>query len=178
LEEQKGFSYLLEAFSIIRKRIRTHLIILGDGSQREFLEKKIKILKITNDIWMPGFIRNPYAYMVQSKLFVLSSIYEGFGNVLTESLALNIPIISTSCPSGPKEILKEGKYGRLVPYGDPEALAEAMLKSLSGDHPVFDKNEALERFQTDLVVTQYLEALGFATHKHQRIDTRSEKYNF
>lgn len=165
LETQKDFPCLLKAFSILRKRYPAHLAILGEGSQRKNLEHIADSLHLSNDVWFPGFIKNPYPYLAQSKLFVLSSHYEGLGNVLVEALALDIPIVSTNCPSGPEEILEHGKYGRLVPVGDPFSMAEAMEKSLSGDHPFFDRKEALQRFQPELIVDQYLEALGFSNLK-------------
>jgi len=69
---------------------------------------------------MPGFVSNPYKYMGKANVFVLSSIYEGFANVLVEALACGIPVVSTDCESGPREILDNGKYGKLVPVGDAE----------------------------------------------------------
>lgn len=167
LETQKDFPCLLNAFSILRRRYPAHLAILGEGSQRKNLQQLADSLHITNDIWLPGFIKNPYPYLAKSKLFILSSHYEGLGNVLVEALVLRIPIVSTNCPSGPDEILEHGKYGRLVPVGDPFALAEAMERSLSGDHPVFNREEALQRFQPELIVDQYLEALGFSDLKEK-----------
>ena len=161
LETQKDFPCLLRAFSILRKRYPAHLVILGEGSQRNHLQQLAKYFDIANDVWLPGFIKNPYPYLAKSSLFVLSSHYEGLGNVLVEALALGIPIVSTNCPSGPEEILANGKYGHLVPVGDPVAMAEAMDKSLSGDHPVFDQKEALSRFDPELITDQYLEVLGF-----------------
>lgn len=166
LETQKDFPCLLKAFSILRKRYPAHLVILGEGSQRKHLHQLSESLHISDDIWLPGFIKNPYPYLAKSRLFALSSHYEGLGNVLVESLALGIPIVSTNCPSGPEEILENGKFGRLVPVGDPIALAEAMDKSLSGDHPVFDQKEALRRFNPELITDQYLEVLGFHNLPH------------
>ena len=157
---QKNFQCLLKAFSIMRKRIPSHLIILGKGEQHQEIVHTTETLKIKNDVWLPGYCHNPYPYMAQSKLYVLPSRFEGLPNVLLEALALGIPIISTNCPSGPEEILAHGKYGRLVPVDDPVSMAEAMEKSLSGNHPEFDQAEALHRFQPELIVDQYLYALG------------------
>ncbi|NCU32179.1 MAG: glycosyltransferase [Candidatus Moranbacteria bacterium] len=169
LTSQKDFSCILEAFLITKQRHPSHLVILGEGEQRELLHQLSEQLKISDDVWLPGFQDNPYPFLARSSLYVLSSRFEGLPNVLIEALALNIPIVSTNCPSGPKEILANGKYGRLVPVGDPIALAEAMDKSLSGDHPIFDQKEALQRFDPELITDQYLEALGFhnlPNHSH------------
>ena len=157
----KDFQCLIESFSILRKRIPSNLIILGDGDLRSDLNDLVHSLDIRNNVWFPGYCLNPFPFMRRSKLFVLPSRIEGLSNVLLEALALGIPIVSTNCPSGPEEILAGGKYGRLVPVGDPFAMAEAMEKSLLGDHPVFDKEEALRRFHPELITNQYLEALGF-----------------
>lgn len=166
LSIQKDFPCLLEAFSIVRRKIPSHLVILGEGEQRQPLNDIIENLKIKNDVWLPGYCQNPYSYMARANLYVLPSRFEGLPNVLIEALTLSIPIVSTNCPSGPEEILANGKYGRLVPVGDPVAMAEAMDKSLSGDHPVFDQKEALQRFDPELITDQYLEALGFHSLPH------------
>lgn len=142
------------------------MVILGEGEQREALHQLSERLKISDDIWLPGYQNNPYPFLFRSSLYVLSSRFEGLPNVLIEALALNIPIVSTNCPSGPKEILANGKYGHLVPVGDPATMAEAMVKSLSGDHPVFDQKEALNRFDPELITDQYLEVFGFHNLPH------------
>ncbi len=83
------------------------------------------------DITFPGFVDNPYAYMAQADLFVLSSAFEGFGNVLVEAMLAGTPVVSTNCESGPAEILEHGKYGKLVAVGDVNGLAEAMITTLN-----------------------------------------------
>lgn len=170
LSTQKDFPCILEAFSIMKKQCPSHLVIIGEGEQRKILNNIIDSLEINNDVWLPGFFINPYSYMARANLYVLSSRFEGLPNVLIEALALGVPIVATNCPSGPEEILANGKYGRLVPVGDPISLAEAMRKSLTGDHPAFDRAEALQRFHPELITDQYLEALGFPDKK--RFNTR------
>lgn len=160
LHKQKSFDDLLRAFAVLRVSRPSHLVILGEGEERDYLVKLATNLGITEAVWMPGFVANPFAYVAKTNLFVLSSHWEGLGNVLIEALVLNIPVISTRCPSGPEEILENGRYGRLVPVGDVTALASAMEKSLSGDHPQFDRMAALERFRPDLVVAQYFQILN------------------
>ena len=91
----------------------------------------IQALGLTENVDLPGFVSNPYAYMAQAQVFTLSSIYEGFGNVVAEALAAGTPVVSTDCPSGPAEILDQGKFGQLVPVKDSTALAHAILKTLT-----------------------------------------------
>jgi glycosyltransferase involved in cell wall biosynthesis len=83
-------------------------------------------LGIADAVSLPGFSTNPIAFLVRANLSVLSSIYEGLANVLIEALACGCPVVSTDCPSGPAEILEQGRYGPLVPVGDDVALADAM----------------------------------------------------
>lgn len=131
---QKNFPALLNAFAIVCKKVDARLLILGEGDDRYALEKQISQLGLTGKVLLPGFVVNPLVYLRQADLFVLSSDYEGFGNVLVEALHAGTPIVSTDCPSGPREILEDGKYGTLVPVGDAEALAQAIYESLSKVH--------------------------------------------
>jgi len=130
LHPQKGFAYLIRAFAIVRHALACKLIILGEGPQRRVLELLIAELGLSNDVALPGFQDNPYNYMYNSTVFVLSSVYEGFGNVLVEALALGVPVISTRCPVGPEEIITDGLTGVLVPPADEYALAQAILRVL------------------------------------------------
>jgi glycosyltransferase involved in cell wall biosynthesis len=106
----------------------------GRGEERANLERLAIELGIQNDVSMPGFVDNPFAFMAKASVFVLSSAWEGFGNVLIEALACGCPVVATDCRSGPREILDNGRYGRLVPVGDHEALAKAILETL--DNPI------------------------------------------
>jgi glycosyltransferase involved in cell wall biosynthesis len=130
LTKQKNFSMLLKAFSIIRQTIDARLIILGDGEERNNLKLLGEKLNISNDIYFPGFVNNPYAYMRKSSVFVLTSDWEGFGNVIVEALGVGLPVISTDCESGPREILDNGRYGDLVRVGDYLDLANKMKKRI------------------------------------------------
>lgn len=134
---QKDFLTLLEAFSEVRKRRRARLILVGyDPKSRSHLRYKgelvarAKALGISGDIRLEPVTANPYSLMAGSDVYVLSSPAEGFGNVLVEALYCRLPIVSTDCPSGPREILKGGEYGRLVPVKDPMAMAEAIISVL------------------------------------------------
>jgi glycosyltransferase involved in cell wall biosynthesis len=110
------------------------LVICGDGPERSHLERKAAGLGITSSVRFAGYTSDPISEMAKADVTVLSSEYEGFGNVLVESMACGTPVVSTACPFGPSEILQDGEYGRLVPVGDAAALAEAILQTLK--HPV------------------------------------------
>jgi glycosyltransferase involved in cell wall biosynthesis len=130
LHSQKGFSDLLHAFCHVAAQRPARLIILGEGAERTRLEQLAAELGIAERVALPGFAANPFAYMAQAALFVLSSHFEGFGNVLVEALAAGAPVVATRAPSGPEEILQDGVTGLLTPVGDPPALAQAMLRVL------------------------------------------------
>ena len=104
------------------------LVILGGGSLRPELEARIASLGLEDCVSLPGWVENPFSFMAHSALFVLSSVYEGFGLVLVEALASGCPAVSTDCPTGPSEILEDPAL--LAPVGDPEALAAVMLRAL------------------------------------------------
>lgn len=130
LEKQKGFSYLLRAFALAASVIPSRLAILGKGKQRNQLEALVTELDIVENVSFMGFQQNPFKYLARSDLFVLSSLWEGFPNVLVEAMACGTPVVSTDCPSGPNEIISHETDGLLVPPKDPEALAEAILRVL------------------------------------------------
>ncbi|HOL13815.1 MAG TPA: glycosyltransferase [Bacillota bacterium] len=154
LTPAKDFGTLIKAFDIVRKVRPARLLILGEGPERENLEGLIKDLNLENDVAMPGFVENPYKYMKSSAVFVLSSRWEGLPTVLIEALAVGVPVVSTNCPSGPAEILENGKWGRLVPVGDPKALADAIIEAMDDE-----RGKGIERakdFSLDKIVDQYL----------------------
>lgn len=129
LARQKGFKYLLEAFAIASEFVDIRLIIIGGGKMKDKLRLKAKSLGINDKVDMIGETE-PYCYMRCGDIFVLSSLYEGFPNVLLEAASLGMPIVSTECPHGPGEIIENGKSGLLVPVADPEKLASAILTLL------------------------------------------------
>ncbi len=126
LTEQKDFSTLIRAFARLRAQRHARLVILGEGDDRRALETMARDLGVASDVDLPGFVDNPYAYLTRAAVFVLSSIYEGLPTVVVEALALGTPVVSTDCPTGPREILEGGQLGQLVPIRDPVALAAAM----------------------------------------------------
>ncbi len=157
LEYEKDFVTLIKAFVIVNQSLKSRLIILGEGSQRKELEQLIDELGVKNQVSLTGFVPNPFIYIKKSDIFVLSSRWEGLSNVILESLAVGIPIVSTDCPSGSAELLEYGKYGKLVPIGNEYELAQAILTTLK--EPL-DRNLLQKRaadFYIDKIVNQYLE---------------------
>ena len=134
LSAPKDYPTLLQAFERVCRDRQARLVILGDGPEREKLERLAEELGIAGAVSMPGYASNPYAYMQHADLFVLSSAWEGSPNVLVEAMACGCPVVSTDCPSGPDQILEGGRYGVLVPVGAPELLAVAITGAL--DNPV------------------------------------------
>ena len=152
LVPQKDYHTLLNAFSKIQN---CQLIILGEGELEQELKQKAKQLNIEENIHFMGFVKNPLALMKQADLFVLSSQWEGFGNVLVEALLCGLPIVSTNCRAGPSEILADGQYGTLVPVGDSQSLAKAIEKAINTPHdPDIQKKRALE-FSVEKICDQY-----------------------
>ena len=131
LTAQKDYPTLLRAFALARQERELHLLILGEGEKRPELEDMVKSLGLKNDVQMPGFAANPYAYMAHASVFVLSSAWEGLPTVLVEALACGTPVVSTDCKSGPAEILDYGRYGVLVPVGDHEKLSREILNAIN-----------------------------------------------
>jgi glycosyltransferase involved in cell wall biosynthesis len=159
LSEPKDFPVLIKAFALVKQRMPARLLILGDGELRSKLEKLIISLGIRADTDLPGFVMDPAAYMRRASVFVLSSRWEGLPGVLIQALACGCPIVSTDCPSGPAEILDDGKYGHLVPVGDVEGLAQAIEKVLKGDR--FDVPRTwLDQFKIESIIRQYLDVMG------------------
>lgn len=160
LEAEKGYATLLRAFSEIENYQDSLLVICGEGRERKNLEKLAQLLGIQDNVYLPGFVANPYSYLTHADLFVLSSRSEAFGVVLVEALAAGIPVVSTDCPSyGPREILLNGEIGKLVPVDDAPALARAIVESLN-DHP--DKEILINRamhFSLQKSLNQYINVL-------------------
>jgi glycosyltransferase involved in cell wall biosynthesis len=161
LTRQKDFPTLIRAFARLRQQRACRLIILGEGQQRPYLLALAGQLGVLQHLALPGFTANPYAYLSRSRLFVLSSLWEGSPNALTEALALGVPVVSTDCPSGPREILQGGRYGRLVPMGDVESLAQAMAETLENPLPAAMLQQAAQPYRVDASVRGYLDVMGF-----------------
>jgi glycosyltransferase involved in cell wall biosynthesis len=177
LTGQKDFANLLRAFAHVHRRRRARLIIIGEGEDRPHLEELVAQLGIAADVALPGYHPAVPVFMARSAVFVLSSAYEGLPTVLIEALALARNIVSTDCPSGPREILQDGRFGRLVPTGDPDALGEAILACL--EHPgTRAADEALERYTERAAVELYLRAVGPAPDSAIQLRPRKSSGNY
>lgn len=162
--EAKDYPTMLRAFAKVLQEVPyARLIILGDGKQtiRREMEAIISKEKMNHAVELRGFVHNPYAYINKASLFVLSSKWEGFGNVLVEALYLGKQVISTACDCGPDEILQNGKFGSLVPVGKPDELAKAMIDKIKVKS--YRDNEALslhlKQMEDKYVVSKYEEFL-------------------
>lgn len=166
LVPQKDFPTLLRAFKRVRANRPAQLVILGEGPGRAQLEQLARDLGVAQDVFLPGFVRNPYAWMARSAVFTLSSAWEGLPTVLIEALASGAPVVSTQCPTGPVEILQGGRLGELVPVGDDAALAEAIDRVLNGGRrPVAPSD--LEPFTLEASLDRYVQVLGLAAPAHR-----------
>jgi glycosyltransferase involved in cell wall biosynthesis len=155
LTAAKDFPTLIRAFAEVRRHRNVHLMIVGEGEERGRLEALVRELGLDEVVSLPGYKENAGAYMAKSALFVLSSAWEGLPTVLIEALAAGARVVSTDCPSGPREILQQGRLGTLVPVGDVARLAEAMISSLDRG-PSTDPAEGLLPFTSDVAVDEYL----------------------
>ncbi len=155
LTRQKDYPTLLRSFARLRTRRPARLLILGRGKEQAALETLARELDIAGDVDFAGFVDNPFAYYRCADLFVLSSAWEGFGNVLIEAMACGCPLVSTDCPGGPVEILEGGRFGPLVPVGDDAALAQAIAEVLDAPPDRDAMRVAAERFSEERMVTAY-----------------------
>ena len=159
LAKQKNYPLLLETVAKLHQRYPLHLWILGEGPEKARLTHLVEVLGLQEVVSFLGFQDNPWSYIKQADIFVLSSDYEGFGNVVIEALAVGTPVIATDCPYGPNEILVGGQYGILVPPGDASAMATA-IQSLFDDHAKRKKFQKMgsiraKDFSVDKIVPQY-----------------------
>jgi glycosyltransferase involved in cell wall biosynthesis len=160
LSREKRVSVLLGAFRILRQSRSCRLILVGDGPERAVIEELIRDWHLDDCVSMVGFQLNPFAFLARCDLLALSSAWEGFGNVLVEAMALGVPVVSTDCPVGPREILDGGQLGRLVPVDDETALADAMAATLSQPPRPDVLRAAAERYTADACAAAYLRIFG------------------
>lgn len=158
LVDIKGYDVLIRAFKEAIPHVEARLLILGEGDQRESLTALVQELELEDYVDMPGFVDNPYAYMKNADLFVLSSEFEGLPTVVIEALACGTPVVSTKCPGGLSEILQHGEYGTLVPVGDHKALGQAIVEALQSDHDISKLEKRAEDFSEDKSIDDYLKA--------------------
>jgi glycosyltransferase involved in cell wall biosynthesis len=162
LTRQKDFPTLIRAFAAVRRQRHARLIILGEGEDRAELEALVTELGLGRDVALAGFRDDAVAYMASSAVFVLSSAWEGLPTVLIEALAAGTRVVSTDCPSGPREILQEGRLGALVPVGDAPALARAVIDALNRRGDTVPPG-ALTPFTRDAAVDHYLRLIQCAS---------------
>jgi glycosyltransferase involved in cell wall biosynthesis len=165
LHPQKDFPTLIRVFAQLRAQRPARLVILGTGAPAESeyaagLNALAAELGVAHDVDMPGYTYNPFAYMSRAAVFVLSSRYEGLGNVLIEALACGTPVVSTDCPSGPREILDHGRFGPLVPVGDVDAMARAIGKTLDDPPSAEALRARAQQFTVERAATRYMELLS------------------
>lgn len=156
---QKDFGTLIRAFALLRRQRPARLVILGDGAKREELEALVRALALEEDVLLPGYVQNAGEWMAAAGVFVLSSLWEGLPGVLIEALAAGCPVVSVDCPSGPREILEDGRYGTLVPARAPEGMAEAIAATLAAPRQAALLRGRAAAFSQERGIAQYLEIL-------------------
>ena len=162
LDRDKNFKHLILSFNEVLNEVGNpdnyELYIVGEGYERRNLEQLIVELKLQGKVILPGFLESPAEILHSSHLFVFPSVREGFGNVLVEALSCGLPIVSTDCPSGPSEILMDGKIGALVPVGDIKAMKNAIIKEIKQPNCISTVEERIARandFSVKKVVDAY-----------------------
>lgn len=159
LHRDKDFALLLRAFARVRASQRARLVVLGEGDQRALLEGLARELGVAQDVALPGFQSNPYAWMARASVLALTSRREGLPGVLIEAMACGCPVVSTDCPSGPAEILENGTFGRIVAMGDDGALAAAICSALAAPREPDRLRERAGLFSVSTAVDRYLDVL-------------------
>ena len=160
-EDQKDFTTLINAFKILKidKQYTGKLVIVGDGHDRERLEKFVQKLELNNDIVFVGQQSNPYKFMKNAEAFIFSSKSEGFGNVLVEAMIVGVPIVATDCPVGPREILQDGSCGKLVTVGDVNMMAnsihELLVDSNKKNNLITNANKRVKDFTVKDNINQF-----------------------
>jgi glycosyltransferase involved in cell wall biosynthesis len=156
----KGFADLILAMKEVVKTHKAKLLILGDGASRLELQTLIQKNNLDDSIKLLGYVENPLKYFYQADIFVLSSYVEGMPNVLVEAMMCGCTPVATDCPTGPRELLQDGKYGYLVPVADPVAMAKGIQKAI--DQPIAKSllHEAVFPFTTQEVITKHFHLLN------------------
>lgn len=160
LAPEKGFPDLIRAIRIVRETRPVRLLILGEGPLGPELERLIDAEGVRDAVKLIGFRSNPHQYFSRSDVFVLSSYVEGLPNVLVEAMECGCTPVATDCPTGPREVLQDGRYGQLVPTHDPVAMAAAIVQAL--DRPMSAEllREAIQPFTEARVIQKHRESLG------------------
>lgn len=167
LKAVKNYPVMLRALSQLLQRRPAHLVILGTGPQEEYIRRLVGSSGLGEHVSLVGHVDVLAPYYQRADLFILSSDYEGFGNVIVEAMSCGTPIVSTDCPSGPGEILQYGALGRLVPVGDASALAAAIEAELDMPHPPEELKKRAADFSPAIAARRYV-ALVFPEIQAQR----------
>lgn len=158
LSKQKDFATLIRALDLVRESVDAKLIILGEGPERTNLTEDLERFNLKDHVWMPGFIENPFPFILKADVFVLSSIFEGLPNALIQALILGTPCVSTKCVTGPSEILESGKLGSLVDIGDYKEMASTIISgTIKIDQST--KNRLTSIYSVEEIADQYLALL-------------------
>lgn len=160
LKVMKDQGTLLRALSVLRQSRDARLLILGEGPERARLEALAEGLGVADAVTFGGHQPTPHGYISAADVFVMSSLSEGFGNVIVEALACGVPVVSTDCPTGPGEVLDNGRFGRLTPVGDPEAIARAVIDVLTSPPDPDSLRGRADIFSVDRSVSAYRKALA------------------
>ena len=158
LDLQKDWNTLLLAFEKLQSKIKTKLIIIGDGPDRKKIESHIKESSLENTISLAGFQLNPFCWISKADLLVLSTFGEGFPNVVIQALACDCPVVSTDVPSAPREILENGKWGKLSKIQDINSLSDCMFESLSSQSSLNLKDRA-QKYSKDKVIVEWYKVI-------------------
>jgi glycosyltransferase involved in cell wall biosynthesis len=159
----KGFADLIRAVSELSRRGRpVRLVILGEGPHRSELERLVVELGLEDSVRLPGHTDNPLKFFARADAFALSSVVEGMPNVLVEAMMCGCTPVSTDCPTGPREVLQDGRFGYLVPVRDPVALAAGIERALDNPIPKEVLAEAVRPFEESAVLRRHFEVLGLA----------------
>ena len=159
LKDQKNHRLLVEAFASVARQLDAKLIIVGEGPLRGAIQHRIGELGLEDRVELVGHVADPSPYYASAHVLVLSSAYEGFALVIVEALHHGLGIVSTDCPDGPREILNDGEFGRLVPVGDAAALADAMMAEFNNRPDPEKQRKRAGHFSPDRAADAYLAAL-------------------
>lgn len=160
LSPRKGFGDLITAFArLIHEGRDVRLVIFGEGVSRQALEQQVQTLGLKDRVSLPGNVPNPLRYFAKADVFAMTSYFEGLGNVLIEAMMCGCSLVATDCPSGPAEILGFGRYGRVCPVGDTNALANAIAAQLDTPTEPTVLAEGVRRFGEEAVLARHFELL-------------------
>lgn len=163
-EHQKNHLKMLEIFAKLKQKgIKEKLYIIGDGESKQLLQDKIKELNLENECLLLGARTNPMPFMKKAKLLIHTANYEGLPTVFIESMMCGTPVIAFDCPTGPREILEDGKYGGLIPMGNDELFIETAYELLTNENKreyyISLLPEAVSRFSMETIETQFCELI-------------------